>query len=213
MLKYIHKDTVMHKIDSRIKLPVFIFFMFLQIILPIDYSIFALFLIAAVFYISGFNIIRITAENPYILLIALIPSAFRFFMESGYTIVFGFLIPKSIYYSVLNFAYVYSLFFTAALFTLTTTPANINNALVFYGMPKRLSFIFMISFNSIHFIFKKAKAVIIAQKARGCEKNIIAILVPILHSCFKRARVLSWSLTSRGFDSEILQKQKRLDKA
>ena len=75
-------------------------------------------------------------------------------------------------------------------------------SLRFYGMPKRWAFIFSVAFVSVAYIRKKAERTLAAQRARGCNRNALALMLPVLHSCFRRARTMAFSMAARGFDAD-----------
>ena len=71
-------------------------------------------------------------------------------------------------------------------------------------MPKRLAFMFSIAFVSVAHISRKAHKAFIAQKARGSRAGVMPILLPVLHSCFRRSRNMALSMSARGFDASEL---------
>jgi energy-coupling factor transporter transmembrane protein EcfT len=137
-----------------------------------------------------------------LLAIPLIPSLLRALFEPGWVQFAGATLPLGIYNGALNFLFLCSLVYTPLLFALTTLPSEISSSLRFYGMPKRWAFIFSIAFVSVSYIQKKAQSTLFAQRARGARQNALSIMLPVLHSCFRRARTMSLSMASRGFDPD-----------
>ncbi|MCX8196874.1 MAG: hypothetical protein N3G80_00970 [Candidatus Micrarchaeota archaeon] len=204
MFSFQKKISLVHQIDARAKLAFVLLIISLQIILPLEYSIFFFALTAFLFHLSSISLAGFIRKNYFLLFLPLAPSLVRLFFEKGTISIFGVFFPKAIYASFLNFLFLFSLVFIPLLFSLTTPPSKISEALRFFGLSKRLSFAFSLAFLSIPFFLRKLRKSIIAQKCRGCSYHIFGLLLPLLHACFKKAKKLSLSLAARGFDASSL---------
>jgi len=202
MLGYIKKKSWVHALDVRVKLALLSAFMLAQIFAPLPYA--PLFFAATlVFYaLAGIDFLEVVASRKVLLLIPLIPSLVRLLFEPGWAAVMGYAVPLGVLDGALNFIFLCSLVYTPLLFALSTAPSQISGALRFYGMPKRWAFIFAVAFVSVSYIRKKAERTLAAQRARGCRQNVLALMLPVLHSCFRRAKTMSLSMAARGFDAD-----------
>ncbi|MEM4555103.1 MAG: energy-coupling factor transporter transmembrane component T [Candidatus Anstonellaceae archaeon] len=202
---YSKKNSLFHLMDARYKLALLFLLVLLQIFLPLHYGA-ALFLSTILLYqISSVSILRLIRTHPYLLLLPLFTALVRLIIERGAVDFFGIAIPANLYFALHNFFFAFSIVFLPLIFALTTSPAQIASALQFFGLSRKLAFLFSLSFISIPFIMRKIRKTYIAQKCRGCSPFfILAIMLPVLHACFRKARRLSLSLSARGFDASSL---------
>jgi len=202
MLGCVKKKSPVHLLDARAKLALLAIFMLAQIFAPLAYA--PLFFAATLgfFAVSRIDFFEVVKSRKALLLLPLLPSLLRVLFEKGSVEFAGMLLPAGIVNGSLNFIFLCSLVYTPVLFALTTAPSQISSALRFYRMPRRWAFIFSVAFVSVHYIQRKAERTIAAQRARGCKRNAFAIMLPVLHACFRRARTLSYSMASRGFDPD-----------
>jgi len=202
MLGYVKKKSPVHLLDARAKLALLALFMLAQIFAPLGYAPLFLALTLALYALARIDFFEVVKSRRVLLLIPLIPSLLRLLFEKGSVEIAGMLLPAGMVNGSLNFIFLCSLVYTPLLFALSTAPSQISSALRFYGMPRRWAFIFSVAFVSVAYIRKKAERTIAAQRARGCRQNALALMLPVLHSCFRRARTLSYSMASRGFDAD-----------
>jgi len=111
---------------------------------------------------------------------------------------------NGVYYGILNAAYVSGVILLAGLLITTTKPGDLRDALMQLGLPKKHAFMLTIALEAIPLLQAKAEKVRMAQNARGSERKLMPMLVPLLHSLFERAKKLSISLEARGFSPEKL---------
>lgn len=94
----------------------------------------------------------------------------------------------------------------AFVFTLTTSPKEIVS--LFSFLPKRIQLILTITFSIIPIIIAEAHKIRIIQKARGLNfhpfkitKNILPVIIPLLHRSFLRAEQIAMVLYAKGYDN------------
>jgi energy-coupling factor transporter transmembrane protein EcfT len=204
MQLYCKKESFFHSLDARIKLALLFFLLLLQIFLPLDYGLAMFALVFLLYYLSGISLPGFAASHRFLLILPLLPALVRVVFEKGTVEAYGMVLPSGIYYGALNFLFLFSLVLMPILFGLTTPPAKIASALRFFGMPPRLSFMFSIAFVSVAYVSKKAHKTLLAQRCRGSPASPAALLLPVLHACFRRSRKMSLSLAARGFDASEL---------
>jgi energy-coupling factor transporter transmembrane protein EcfT len=202
MLGYVKKKSLVHALDARAKLALLALFMLAQIFAPLPFAPLFFALTLAVYSFARINFLEVVKSRKALLLLPLIPSLLRVLFERGSVEIAGMLLPAGAVNGALNFIFLCSLVYTPILFALTTAPSQISSALRFYGMPKRWAFIFSVAFVSVAYIQKKARGTLAAQRARGCKRNALALMLPVLHSCFRRARTMAYSMAARGFDAD-----------
>jgi len=202
MLGYVKKESIAHSLDARAKLALLGAFMLLQIFAPLAYAPLFFAITLALYAFARIDFLEVVKSRKSLLLIPLIPSLARALLEGGQVAFAGMLLPAGLVNGSLNFIFLCSLVYTPLLFALTTAPSQISSALRFYGMPKRWAFIFSVAFVSVAYIQKKAERTLAAQRARGCRRNALALMLPVLHTCFRRARTMAYSMASRGFDAD-----------
>lgn len=202
MLEYKNGKSAVHLLDARLKLALLAAFMLAQVFSPLSLAPFFMAATLALYLAAGVDFVEVARSRKALLLIPLIPSLLRALFEAGSAPLFSFTVPLGILNGSLNFLFLCSLVYTPLLFALTTPPSQISGALRFYGMPKRWAFIFSVAFVSINYVKKKAERTLAAQRARGCSRNALALMLPVLHSCFRRAKTMSLSMASRGFDAD-----------
>ncbi|MFA6214680.1 MAG: energy-coupling factor transporter transmembrane component T [Candidatus Micrarchaeia archaeon] len=202
MLEYTKKKSLMHSLDARAKLALLFLFMALQVAAPLSLAPVFFLATLALFALARLDFADEVRRRRALLLIPLVPSLIRVFFEQGAVQAFGMAMPAGIYNGALNFIFLFSLVYTPLLFALSTAPSQISSALRFFGMPKRLAFIFSVAFVSVAYIKKKAERTLAAQRARGSGGNALSLMLPVLHSCFGRARTMALSMAARGFDAD-----------
>jgi energy-coupling factor transporter transmembrane protein EcfT len=202
VLEYRKGRSAVHSLDARAKLALLAAFMLAQVFSPLTLAPAFMAATLALYLAAGVDFVEVAGSRRALLLIPLIPSLIRVFFESGTVSLAGIAVPLGIWNGSLNFLFLCSLVYTPLLFALSTPPSQVSWALRFYGMPKRWAFIFSVAFVSIAYVKRKAERTLAAQRARGCGKNALALMLPVLHSCFRRAKTMSLSMAARGFDAD-----------
>lgn len=183
MLKYVPSGSIAHRADARIKLVGLFLATLLLVALPLQYSVLFFAAAVALYLLAGVSLPRTVAGHKLIFVFSLAAFAFHF---NDFTA------------GLLNYLYFSSLFLLSFLFVFTTSPSEINAALLYFRLPKTTSFMLSTAIASIPYFEGKASKVRIAQSVRG-SKAILPLLLPVLHSLFARARNLAISLETRGF--------------
>ena len=202
MLEYLKKKSLVHALDARAKLALLAAFMLAQIFAPLSLAPLFLAITLLLYALARIDFLEVVKSRKFLLLLPLLPSLIRLVFEKGTVEVAGVLLPAGVVNGSLNFIFLCSLVYTPILFALSTAPSQISGALRFYGMPRRWAFIFSVAFVSIAYIRKKAERTLAAQRARGCKRNALALMLPVLHTCFRRARTMAYSMAARGFDAD-----------
>ncbi len=202
MLEYKNGKSAVHSLDVRLKLALLAAFMLAQIFAPLSLAPAFMAATLGLYLLARVDFVEVVRSRKALLLLPLIPSLIRVFFETGWTDFLGIAVPLGIHNGALNFLFLCSLLYTPLLFALTTAPSQISAALRFYRMPKRWAFIFSVAFVSVNYIKRKAERTLAAQRARGCKSNALALMLPVLHSCFLRAKTMSLSMAARGFDAD-----------
>jgi energy-coupling factor transport system permease protein len=119
----------------------------------------------------------------------------------------------------------------STLTTLTTSPFDMVWALEWYMKPLKylrvpiddIALLVMLALRFIPLLFEETDRIIKAQKARGVDlesgglihrvKSLVSVLVPLLHSVFRRADDLAVALTLRGYMPGIKRSRMKVIKA
>ena len=196
MLKYFPAQSLLHSLDARAKIIALIALTALFVFLPLAYSALALPFALALWVTSRIPLRKIL-EQKFLLLVALAPFVFRLAYEKSFYV--GALA------SAFNACYALGIILLAELFVFTTRNADARRALLFFRVPKRVAFEFALALQALPLLQEKVLRVRIAQQSRGGRtRDSFALLNPVLHGIFLRARKLAIALESRGFDAERL---------
>lgn len=228
--RYLPLNSLIHKIDPRIKLVVLIS------------------LIVSIFFNTGFTgycivgafilLVFFTAKLPYNLLIRLlIPMSFIIIIlfiincfiikeSSGQDIgvlwhwQFITLSYRGIFSSIYIGLRIYLMIITTTILTTTTQPLDLTLALEDLMMPLKLirfpvhiiSMIISIALRSIPTLFDEAGRILKAQASRGVDlknghfkekvKALVSLIIPLLVSAFQKAEDLAYAMDSRGYDPQ-----------
>ncbi|MFH1200377.1 MAG: energy-coupling factor transporter transmembrane protein EcfT [Candidatus Micrarchaeota archaeon] len=183
MLRYHPGGSIVHRAGAGIKLVALLAATISLVILPASYSVLFLFAIAGLYPLSGVSLSRTVSDHRLVFVFSL--SAFAFHWGDS---------PAGAF----NYAYLCSLFLLSFLFVFTTPPSQIDRALRGFGLPKTTAFMLSTAIASVPYFERKAAKVRIAQASRG-SKALLPLVLPVLHSLFRRARKLAISLETRGF--------------
>lgn len=222
--KYIPKNSVVHKLNTVIKLLIF------TVLLTISFSIqkiqpfiFIILFLSLMIYLSKIPLkIYIKSTIFFILFSFIIATTNLFF--SHYFLTFQ---PNSSNTFVQNFSTSLLIFLKLSLLALansvlifTTPPNRISHALEIIFSPlkifrintRQFALITSISLRFIPIIFGETNKIITAQKCRGADfqnknllkriKNFSTVAIPLTFSLVKKAKILSDSIISRGYDLE-----------
>ncbi|MFH1106520.1 MAG: energy-coupling factor transporter transmembrane component T [Candidatus Micrarchaeota archaeon] len=183
MLKYSPGDSAIHRAGARAKLVGLIAGSLLLIAMPKEFSGVTIAAAFALYSIAGISVTGTVRDHAIIFVFSL--AAFLFHWND----------PLAGLY---NYLFLCSLFLLSFLFVFTTPPSRIERALRGLGVPRQTAFVLAIGMASVPYFERKALRVRIAQAARG-SKAVLPLVLPVLHSLFRRARRLAISLETRGF--------------
>lgn len=221
--KYLPGDSLIHKLDSRIKLitsAVFLSGTFLaQSYLSLAILLAFVILSAVASRISLKEYIKsnksIIIISFFTALVNLFFEAETYFLKSG---VFR-VTPRGIKNSIIVFMRLLSLVLMSSLTMFTTSPGDISCALESILSPlkyigvnvQEIAITITISLRFIPTLFEETNKIITAQRSRGADfnnKNPIkkikafsTVIIPIFISSFKKANDLATSMESRCYDS------------
>jgi energy-coupling factor transport system permease protein len=115
--------------------------------------------------------------------------------------------------------------------TLTTSPLDMVWAMEWYMKPLKylkvpvdeIALLIMLAIRFIPLLFEETDRIIKAQKARGVDmetggifrkiRSLVPIIVPLLHSVFRRADDLAIALTLRGYSPGITRTRMKSPRA
>lgn len=221
MGRYLARDSIMHRLDPRMKL-IGMIVLLLSIFLannPLTYAIFAVF-IAIMILLSGISIgVFLKGLRPMIIIILITVFIQLLFTRTGEVLVqFGPLaVTKD---GLINAIYIFLRFvliiFISTILTLTTQPLAITDGLESLFKPFRkllpvheMALMLAIALRFVPTLLQETDKIMDAQRARGVDfsegnlvrrvKAIIPILIPLFVSAFDRAYDLSIAMESRGY--------------
>ena len=219
--QYYPADSVIHRLDPRVKLMgtiVFIISLFAFGSIS-SYIVATLFLIMVI-YLSKVPFSFMTKGLKAIFMLMMLTVLFNLFLTPGDTLVSFWKIRitrqgvKTASYMAIRLIY---LVLGSSVMTLTTTPNDLTD-----GMEKGLGFLkrirvpvheiammMSIALRFIPILMEETDKIMKAQKARGADfesgnilqraKSLIPILVPLFISAFRRANDLAMAMEARGY--------------
>lgn len=208
MIKYKPRSSFVHSLDPRVKLAYLITLSFV-LIFRREYALPILALTLFAYMLSRISPLEPVREFGWFSLVFLLPIPLHALIRPG-TPLLAFwgmdLTREGMIFGLQNFAYLLSLFMFALLFTYTTEPRKITQALHSLGVPAKLSFMLGISMRFVSIVQAELNTIRNAQASRAYKKyNPFALAVPLLHKSFRRAKALSISMDSRAFSPERIR--------
>ncbi len=196
MLKYFPAKSALHSLDSRAKIIALAALIALLVFLPLAYASLALPLALALWLASKIPFAKLVKQK-FLLLVAFVPFVFRLAYEKS--------LAAGVVAGSLNACYALGIILLAELLVFTTRNAALRDALLYFRVPKRIAFMFALALQSLPLMQERVLRVRAAQQSRGARRrDSLALLAPVLHGVFLRARKLAVALESRGFDAEKL---------
>jgi energy-coupling factor transporter transmembrane protein EcfT len=194
LLKFFPARSALHSLDARAKIVALAALVALLVSLPLEVAAFALPLALTLWRVARLPLLKIF-EQKFLLLIALAPFAFRFAYENSFA--------RGVAAGALNACYAVGVILLAELLVFTTRNAALRAALVWFRLPKRVAFVFALALQSLPLLQNRVVRVRAAQQSRGARRrDSLALLAPVLHGVFLRARKLAVAIESRGFNAE-----------
>lgn len=223
--QYIHKDSLIHRLDPRIKIMVSIIFIAIIFLIKEWNG----FLIVGVYLFSGIILSKI---HPKFVLKGLKPV---FFIIALTLMIHVLTTPGRIFYQIAFFKMtleglerglfiacrLFSLILTTSWLTLTTSPIVLTDGIErllsifkFVGIPSHeIAMMMTIALRFIPTLMEETEKIIKAQVSRGADfdtsnlikkiKNIMPIIIPLFVSAFRRADDLAIAMEARCYRGGI----------
>lgn len=220
--EYIHKNSLLNRLDPRTKL-IGTFFLMLLLFLGKHFSQYAILGIFVLFLIKLSNIpfLHFLKSIKYLVYLFIFSSLFHIFYNEGGSLLFALGDIKIYSHGVISALEILSkfvlLFIMTSLLTLTTKPMDLVLGLETLGKPLQKiglplhDFCFMISLalRFIPLILREIQIIQLAQKARGEDlepKNPLqklsqysSLLVPLLASLIQKVEHMSLAIEARAY--------------
>lgn len=219
--QYYQTDSVIHKLDSRVKLAgtvIFLISLFLGRSVPL-YILAGVFL-AAVIKISKVPFSFMVKGLKSVLFILVFSAVFNLFLTEG-TVIFSIWKLKITIEGVITALYMVirllMLIIGSSLLTLTTTPNNLTDGLekslgflkIFKVPVHEVAMMMSIALRFIPILIEETDKIMKAQTARGADfengniiqraKAMVPLLVPLFISAFRRANDLAMAMEARCY--------------
>ncbi|MEM2963118.1 MAG: energy-coupling factor transporter transmembrane component T [Candidatus Anstonellales archaeon] len=202
LIHYVEGASIVHSLAPELKMSFLLLFLFLALIIPLEYSWILLLVLFGSYYLANISLIDVCKKNWLILAVGLIPLLGRALFQRGELELFmGVNIPLGLYLGIMNFMYVVFISFFSLLFVYTTKPHQLQKALLFLRVPKKIVLMFIIALHYIPYFQRRIERIRIAHEIRG-GKDVFSLLIPLISNVFLEARKLSIALEIRGFESE-----------
>lgn len=222
--QYLPRDSLVHRIDPRVKLFLMALGIGVTFKLEGPAPLAALFLTCIAFTLGARISLRsISAGLAPFLWLFLFTAVLHVFMTPGDPL----WIPYATWQGLVGGGRVACQLMLAiwisTLATLTTSPLDTVWALEWYMKPLKymnvptdeIALVVMLAIRFIPLLFEETDRIIKAQKARGVDlessgivhkvRSLVPVIVPLLHSVFRRADDLAVALTLRGYTPGIVR--------
>lgn len=220
--QYYPSNSVLHKLDSRVKLIATIVFIISLFVVNsfIGYA-FAFLCLAVLIYISKVPLKFMLKGLKSIMFIIIFTVILNVFVTDGETVLFNYgiitITLEGIILAIKMCVRLIMLIVGSSLLTLTTTPIELTNAIERGLMPLKkigvpaheIAMMMTIALRFIPTLLDETDKIIKAQQARGADfetgniinraKSLIPILVPLFVSSFRRAEELAMAMESRCY--------------
>ena len=230
--QYYETDSVVHRLDPRIKILILIAYVVFIFVVKNFYGFLVLgaFLIGIIILsrIPFFDVLRSIKGIAFIILLTVILNLF-FYKTDTETILFWIITKEALIFSAFMALRLILLIVGSVLLTFTTTPVALTDGiesllypLKFIKFPvHELALVMSIALRFIPILMGETERIMMAQKARGADfesgnvfkraKSMIPVLIPLLISAFRRAEELGDAMDSRCYSSTTVRtKYKKL---
>jgi len=213
MISYKQRESIIHSLDPRFKLVSFALVVFALLLNSSLAS--ALLGLALVFFL--YMLARIRLDEFYndaagLMLITAIPIPLHALSVPGTPAleVFGIVFSEQgVLFGAATAVYLMVVLSLTILFLYTTKRRKVVSMMVWFKVPADMALATSISLRFIPIIQEQVQEIRVSQAARGHRLagllSPIPVFVPALHGVFKRAREMSFSMESRGFDPENIR--------
>lgn len=230
--QYYETDSVVHRLDPRIKILILIAYVVFIFVVKNFYGflVLGLFLIGTIILsrIPLFDVLRSIKGIAFIILITVVLNLF-FYKAETETVLFWIITKEALIFSAFMALRLILLIVGSVLLTFTTTPVALTDGiesllypLKFIKFPvHELALVMSIALRFIPILMAETERIMMAQKARGADfesgnvfkraKSMIPVLIPLLISAFRRAEELGDAMDSRCYSSTTVRtKYKKL---
>ena len=222
--QYYPTDSVVHRLDPRIKLLAVILYI-VTVFFLVDYVMYAaLFLfVIAVSLVAKIPVKVLLRTVKTIIFLVLITSVINLFFTTGEVLwvewKFIKIYKEGVEHAIKLALRLILLMLFPSLLTLTTTPMELTDALESLMSPLKLikvpvhaiALIMSIALRMIPILMEETNKIMLAQKARGADfdtggalkkaKAMIPVLVPLFVGAFRRADELALAMDARCYSS------------
>ena len=212
MLRYIYKDSLLHKSDARLKLLAFIAYVLLVFLIPSWTALGVEFMLLLVFCaFAKLNIFDLLKSVAGIAVAFAIVSALNIFVIQEGNVVATFWV-FAISSAGISRAAFYAcrliLGLLAGALLLACTPqmklceaiSQLLSPLQKIGVPiSQLAFILSLALRFVPDVYDEFQTVRIAQKLRGAKRNVLSLFIPVTVACIRRSEALSFALLSKNY--------------
>jgi len=220
--QYIERDSLVHKLDSRIKILIILFYIITIFLLDTFLGYLALFIfIMGTILLSKLKFKYILKSIKPILFIIIFTVIIHFFLTRGGEVLWEFawfrIEEEGFYLGIFMALRLVFLIIFTSLLTLTTSPLELTDGLESLlkpfkkiGLPSHeLAMMMTIALRFIPTLLEEAEKIMKAQKARGANfedsnlikkaKSLIPLLVPLFVNAFRRADDLALAMEARCY--------------
>lgn len=220
--QYIAADSVIHNLDSRIKIIITIL-MITALFFIDNFSGYGLFFLAVltVILLSRISLLRILRGLKPILFLVILTLILHIFFTRGGDVIWQWrfisIEEEGLYTGLFMVTRILLLIIFTSLLTLTTSPLQLTDGIEYLlkplkkiGVPaSELAMMMTIALRFIPTLLEEADKIMKAQMARGADfesgnivkraRNLIPLLVPLFISAFRRADDLALAMESRCY--------------
>ena len=220
--QYIPGDSVIHQLDSRMKIVITILLITALFLIGNFYG-FALYLgfITAVIIIAKLPIKRVLKGLKPIFFLIILTLVLHIFLTKGGEVIWQWsflsIEEKGLYTGLFMVSRILLLIMFTSLLTLTTSPLQLTDGIEYLLSPLKrlgvpageLAMMMTIALRFIPTLLEEAEKIMKAQMARGADftsgnifkraRNLIPLLVPLFISAFRRADDLALAMESRCY--------------
>lgn len=230
--QYYETDSVVHRLDPRIKMLILIAYVVFIFVVKNFYGFLVLgcFLLGVIIIakIPFFDMLKSIKGVTFIILITVILNLF-FYKGETQTVLFWIITKEALIFSAFMALRLILLIMGSVLLTFTTTPVALTDGIESLLSPLKivkfpvheLALVMSIALRFIPILMNETERIMMAQKARGADfesgnifkraKAMIPILIPLLISAFRRAEELGDAMDSRCYSSTTVRtKYKKL---
>ncbi len=196
-LKFRHQDTVIHRLDPRVKLLISIVLFTIALLSSSLYQL----AIAFICVLAPTALARSLRRLGKVMSVSLTFAAFIFIVN----LLVGYSLERSL---ILTFRFL-AIVAATSLFFVTTSPDELEYVMRWFRLPRDFVFAFVTAVRFVPVLLLDLTQIIDAQKSRGLEldrgglmkrlRNLIPVLIPLIVNALVRSGELAEAMESRGY--------------